>query len=148
AVTAQTTITLPHPDSIATKEWVRKLLKGQEPAQPVEPSIPVPGLDACKQGPEIVRISGITLTGAVFQFHGVEVYELKWEIIGTAFSGTVKPTSNQIPVAFNLDPGTYTLRIQGVSCAGVSTLSFTVPGVTGEVPAAPDPKPIPSTEVK
>lgn len=144
--TAQT-ITLPHPDSIATKEWVRKLLQGQEP--PAVPSVPVvPIVEPCKAGPEIRQITGISQAGAVFQFHGENVFSLAWEIVGTGFAAVVKPTSNQITIAYKLEPGTYTLRIQGVSCAGVSTKSFTVPGATSEVVPVPVPDPVYNGEVK
>src|SRR5690606_5382280 len=87
-------VTFPDPATIPTKEWVLDQIKKAKDstATPV-PDKPIEG--KCKEGPDIVRISAITPTGAVFQFHGVQVVELKWEIVGTSFSATIRPTSNQ-----------------------------------------------------
>ena len=140
-------VTFPDPATIPTKEWVLEQIRLSKDSTitPTPIPDPKPDLVKCKEGPDIVRISAITSTGAVFQFHGVQVVELKWEIVGTAFSGTIKPTSNQIGIGYNLPAGTYTLRLQGVSCSGVSTKSFTVPeqsGGGGIVPVPiPDPAP-------
>jgi len=144
-------VTFPDPATIPTKEWVLEQIRLSKDSTitPTPIPDPKPDLVKCKEGPDIVRISAITSTGAVFQFHGVQVVELKWEIVGTAFSGTIKPTSNQIGIGYNLPAGTYTLRLQGVSCSGVSTKSFTVPeqsGGGGVIPV-PVPDPVPDKPV-
>jgi hypothetical protein len=70
-----------------------------------------------------------------FQFHAVDLISGTWKILQDTTvkqSGTVLPTSNT-PVLSGINSlpnGTYSFELNGVSCTGTATKSFTVSGQT------------------
>lgn len=84
----------------------------------------------CEKGPDIMKVMDVTPTSMTFVFHGINVYKLKWTISGNKImdQGEVSPSSPYIPIEFKkLDPGQYTIKLEGMNCTGSSTLRFTVP---------------------
>ncbi|GAB2798660.1 hypothetical protein GCM10027275_50320 [Rhabdobacter roseus] len=133
--------TLHHgPDTVATQRWVREYLKGLVVEPPVVVD-PPSGLDPCEAGPEIRSISSVTTTSLVVLFHGKNVFGLDFQILsgGTVVrSGQLEPKSNLLTISYaRLEPGTYTLRLVGNTCAGADSKTFPIPQETGYEPGPP-----------
>lgn len=152
------TITLPSPETIATKDYVQqelqKLKESLNGQQPV-PEKPIIILDPCKAGPEIRRIYNIAPSGLNVQFHGVQVTGIKWTVFKRLLavaSGQITPTSSilNINLSTSLSPGEYTLKLEGANCSGSSIEEFTVPNSTGggaTLIPIPDQEPKPGGEL-
>lgn len=138
-------------DTLAGKSWVKSYFQSEikklgnttpvDPIKPVDPVDPVvPSLDPCKEGPIIKSIFDVTTTGLRFQFHGVDVRGIEYEVknsngVRVSF-GVLTPTSNILPVSYpGQVPGEYTLYIQGSTCkSNISSVSFTVKSAAVVVP--------------
>lgn len=119
-------------DTIATREWVR-----QQQGTATPDTRPV-----CERGPDLLKVYAVTGTGLTFQFDGKGVTEIQWNASGQA--GSISPKSNSPSISFGttLQPGNYTLTIDGKNCRGKngpSSLPFIVPGSTGVVPPVVEP---------
>lgn len=125
-------VTFPDPKEIATKKFVDSLVTAR-----LAGTIPIP-TTPCKEGPTVLTVSSVTQTGLTFTFHGVNVFELSWELKAReARAGEVKPTSNHVAIKYStLPPGSYTLTLKGISCTGTSSIQVLIPN-SGTVP--PDP---------
>ena len=93
---------------------------------------PIGTLQPCTAGPTFIEATNITPTSATIQFNGLDVFELRYIILDSMevvlHSADVAPTSALIPITYpTLSPGTYTIKLQGVTCEGESTGTFTVP---------------------
>ena len=127
------------------------------------PTIPVPipvPLNYCKEGPYLFGSDPIRVMssgGLRFQFHGVEVWGIHWEIkneSGVLRSGVVNPNSSICDITYDpLPRGAYELFIQGESCVSeVSSGVFFVEGSAlptpqPPVPVTPAPTPVPVVPV-
>ena len=131
----QITITLPK--NVVTESRLKSfgdsLAKALEKPVIVPPVVvpDVPVLANCKEGPQVKKISNITPTSLLLQFHGVDVKELQVEIYNlTGFKvaeQSFNPTSNQVAVTYTpLPSGRYKLLIKGLSCNGQDTEEFTI----------------------
>ncbi|TDB64422.1 hypothetical protein [Arundinibacter roseus] len=152
---AQSTITFPRSGKVATEAYVDSVVKANRtsignipvttPPIVVTPPVvvdQVPILKPCDAGPEIRTITNITTSSLSAVFHGQNVFGITFQILSGSTvqrSGTIEPKSNTLPLTFDaLPPGSYTLRLFGSTCQGMSSREFTIPiKETGAVTPAP-----------
>lgn len=129
-------VTFPEPDSIATKEWVRKYVAGQT-VEPVAKD--------CQHELTLVSISKQTTSGAEYNFYSVGVENLVEVIYNTSDievfrHRTQKVTRDRIWLPYNLPPGRYKLKIFNADCKAESkAVDFVIGDAADPVP---DPGPI------
>jgi hypothetical protein len=142
----QKTITVPLPESLADKAWVKSYVDSVRKADTGTIPPPVVKPAGCQAGPEITAITEKSVSGIKVQFHGVNVFKVVIDIYtpgGTrVFSDTISPGSSVLPVVFKtlFAPGTYKLFLRGVSCTGEDSESFDIPntGSGGNDQPVPD----------
>jgi len=141
------------PDTDSARVTVRAVLQpscyysfgynidGSPEPDPQEPPTTIP---ACTAGPLIQSIYNITASGLSTQFHGSGVTLVSYKVLNSSGSpirtGQIAPTSSILNIGFSSDiaPGNYTLRLDGVSCNGFSSMAFTYSGSAGGTdPPAP-----------
>ncbi|WP_138481557.1 hypothetical protein [Dyadobacter bucti] len=99
---------------------------------------PDPGEDTtvvtpvCQAGPTILSVYNVTASGLTTQFHGNGVTLLQYKVKdgtgATIRTGQIAPSSSILNIGFSSDitAGSYTLRLEGVSCIGFSEKQFTL----------------------
>ncbi|KAA6441460.1 hypothetical protein FEM33_01625 [Dyadobacter flavalbus] len=99
---------------------------------------------ACAAGPLIQSIYNVSASGLTTQFHGNGVKLLSYKVLNSSGesirTGQIAPSSSILNIGFSSEiaPGNYTLRLDGVSCTGFSTMAFTYSGSAGGTdPPAP-----------
>lgn len=149
-VLAQSTVTFPAPETIATKSDVQKANARIDSLNRVLSGVvvpPKPGVPTCVEtggyGPNLVNVYSTTQTGTEFLFDAGKVNPLQWRVstlldTATLVRGIVQATNNHPVIQFgkSLSSGPYRLWIDGVTCRnvdGVSVKAFNVPGSTGGV---------------
>lgn len=124
---------------------------------PIQIPVPIPTpipVNYCKEGPYLFGSNPIIVNSPLslsFQFHGVEVWDIDWQIRSGEVivrSGSVVPTSNVCTINYTpLSVGRYELFIRGRSCVSDwSSFSFYQSGVPTPAPIPvpnPTPNPIP-----
>lgn len=115
-------------------EQVDILIKAEKPEEPQGPK-----LDSCKRGPTPERIFNITQNGATVVFDGDGVFGWEYSVYQGAIkkaggnTGDKNLESNTVPISFTLEPGDYTLKLQGKTCLSkVYSKGFTVPKPTSD----------------
>ena len=147
-VSAQIKIDLP--ESVADKSFVNGQIRAAEARQKAYTDSlfkvkgndggtqnPPNGLKPCDRGPEPKEIYNVTTTSAVVLWDGENVFGWDYSIYKGATRvafNSVKPVSNREPITFaGLEPGEYTLSIQGNTCkSDVYSKTFVVPKPTGD----------------
>lgn len=147
-VTAQTSVYFP-PGRLATQEYVQHYVDSVLAARPVVVQPPVviipegpgpivPVLLPCEAGPEIRSIGGVTEQSLTVVFHGSKVFGMDYTILKDGLPqrfGKIKPESNTLTIGYETLPaGTYTLRLSGNTCQGISEpKEFTIEKWSGQV---------------
>lgn len=134
----QTTFSFTIPGNVATQEWVKTLvqhkidsIKAATPPVVSPPPFPSPTIP-CKEGPEIKSISGISMNSITVKFHGNNVTEIYWQIVGEDLTrpiryGIITPDSPTLKLTYDpLSPGRYFVGIMGTKCSGSDIKEFTV----------------------
>lgn len=112
---------------------------GNVSIKPKEPPIEEPDLKECKEGPEPKKISKVTQTSLLLQWHGKEVYGWDWWIQKgdlRVAEGKVAPEGNTLTISYSkLDTGDYKFFMQGNTCKSTPQgKEFTIPGNTPTPP--------------
>lgn len=131
ATHGQTTFSVTIPQNVATREWVKEYV--QHKIDSIKASTPpVITLPPCTQGPEIKSLTNISKDYLTLKFHGMNVTELSWWVVGSNLSkplrsGIVQPESATIKLSYDpLPAGKYYFGVMGTKCNGSDTMEFTI----------------------
>jgi len=122
AAAQQTVITVPLPESLADKAWVKTYVDSIRKA---DGKAPAPQLAACKRGPTIKEVLEVANTAIQIQFDGEDVFQMEYEVYlagaGLVKKDSVKPKTSIITLPYPpLPNGVYRLLIRGKSCKSAS----------------------------
>lgn len=90
---------------------------------------PSPTPSACKAGPELRVIAGVTSTSLTATFHGEEIYGIDYQLLNHAGvvkgSGHITPVNNHPDLSYSaIDAGNYKLVFTSTHCVGGSSMEF------------------------
>lgn len=88
-------------------------------------------LPICTEGPEILEITSVNNNSLSFEFHGIDVFDIRWDIYQNNLlvrHGIVSPSSSNVTINYSyLNDGNYKIDIQGASCtSSVSSMIFNI----------------------
>ncbi|KAA6441459.1 hypothetical protein FEM33_01620 [Dyadobacter flavalbus] len=128
--TAQVDVHFPNAGDAATQEWVKVYLDQWLQRLPAKPDTTTT-TPVCQGGPVLNAVLDKSTTGLTFNWTGVNVPSLVWNVKqnGTVIrTGSASSAAQTVSVTYTAIPyGTYELQIVGLTCPTVSAgVSFTV----------------------
>lgn len=96
---------------------------------PTPTVVPSPTPVACKAGPEIRVVAGVTSTSLTATFHGEEIHGIDYRILSKTgvekASGHITPVHNHPDISYGtIEPGEYQLVFKATGCVGGSAMDF------------------------